>query len=118
MSEVGNSRRRHPRKLAAWPAWVKFHRGARYLRGTTRDVSGGGTYIVVPMDDPPETGEPVEYILGVPARKGDNFAIQSITGEAQVVRVEAGRPGRLEGRGGPGEPGGLALRFMEERIIP
>jgi len=98
-------KRRHPRKIAAWPAWVRFHRSARFLKGRTENVSRGGAYIVMPVEDGPGENERVEYILGVPSRDGERWAIQSVNGEATVVRVKRG------------PDGGLALRFLEERDL-
>jgi len=100
---MGN--RRYPRKIAAWPAWVRFHRSARYVKGRTKDISRGGAYIVMPVDNGEYENEPVDYILGVPIRQGDNWAIQSVSGEATVVRVQEG------------DGGGLALRFLDEKDL-
>ncbi len=97
--------RRYPRRIAAWPAWVRFHRSAQYIKGRTENVSRGGAYIVLPVDDGAQENAPVEYILGVPSREGDNWAIQSVSGEAIVVRLKRG------------PDGALALRFVEERDI-
>lgn len=98
-------KRRHPRKIAAWPAWVRFHESARYLKGRTENVSRGGAYIVMPVADGLDENEPVEYILGVPSRHGDHWAIQAVNGEATVVRVKRG------------VDGALALRFVEEKDL-
>lgn len=100
-----DGKRRHPRKIAAWPAWVRFHRSARYIKARTRDVSRGGMYITLPLETDVDREEPVEYILGVPSREGDNYAIQAVNGEAQVMRVERG------------ETGGLALKFATEKDV-
>jgi hypothetical protein len=104
MPNSTDGKRQHPRKIAAWPAWVKFHRSARYLKGRTRDVSRGGAYVLLPLDDAPAPGEPVEYILGVRREQDGQFVIQSVSGEAVIVRVEDGL-------------GGIALRFAGERDI-
>ena len=99
-SFAGN-KRRYPRKIAAWPAWVRFHSSARYVKGRTRDVSRGGAYVVLPVDNA-AAGDSVEYLLGVPAEDGDHFVIEAVNGNAHVVRVERGADG------------GLALKFVEE----
>lgn len=96
------TKRRHPRKIAAWPAWVRFHQSAKYVKGRTRDVSRGGAYIVMPVDSEDCENAPVEFILGIPSRQGDHWAIQSVSGQATIVRVERG------------DDGGLALRFVDE----
>ncbi|MCD6404288.1 MAG: PilZ domain-containing protein [Planctomycetes bacterium] len=98
-------KRRYPRKIAAWTAWVRFHRSAKFVKGRTRNVSRRGMYVVVPLNDSPDYGDQVEYILGVPTGEGDHLAIQAINGEAQVVRVERG------------DDGGLALEFADEEDI-
>ncbi len=103
MSDQG--KRKHPRKIAAWQAWVRFHSSAPYVKGHTRDVSRGGAYITVALSEAVEPGAPVDYILGVPMKEGDHWAIQTIDGEAQVVRAED-----------DGE-GGVALKFVTERDI-
>lgn len=108
MHNSTDGKRRYPRKIAAWPAWVKFHRSARYLKGKTRNVSRGGAYITLPLDETPIAGEPVDFILGIP-RDGDGegeYAIQTVNGEALIVRVEVG------------PDGGIALRFVDEAEIP
>lgn len=97
--------RRHPRKIAAWPAWVRFHRSAKFLEGRTHDVSDGGAYIVMPIDDSADESEHVEYVLGVPGKEGDSLAVETINGEATVMRVVKG------------EDGGLAIRFDSERDL-
>lgn len=94
--------RRHPRKIAAWPAWVRFHSSAKYVKGRTRNVSGGGAYLVLPTKDGAATGEEVEYILGVPAEAGDHLVIEAVNGRAHIARVENG------------PDGGLAIRFVQE----
>ena len=102
MERATDNKRRYPRKIAAWPAWVRFHRSGRYVKGRTRDVSAGGAYVVMPAADGAAEGDAVEYILGVPAEVGDHLVIEAVNGTAHVVRVERG------------EDGGLALRFVEE----
>jgi hypothetical protein len=94
--------RRYPRKIAAWPAWVRFHSSAKYVKGRTRNVSGGGAYVVLPTRDGVAEGDELEYVLGVPAEAGDHLVIEAVNGKAHVVRVENG------------PDGGLALRFVEE----
>ena len=98
-------KRRYPRKIAAWPAWVRFHRSSKFLQGRTENVSRGGAYIVMPIDETAREGEDVEYILGVPGEDGDHMAVQAVNGEARVVRVKRGADG------------GLALEFADERDI-
>lgn len=105
MPNGNNGKRRYPRKIAAWPAWVKFHRSARYLKGKTRDVSRGGAYVLLPLDETPLPGEPVEFIFGARREQDGQFVIQTVTGEALIVRVEEGQ-------------GGIALRFVSEEDIP
>ncbi|MHC4711882.1 MAG: PilZ domain-containing protein [Planctomycetota bacterium] len=97
--------RRYPRKIAAWPAWVRFHSSAKYVKGRTENVSRGGAYIVMPVDEKTLENMPVEYILGVPGNEGDHWAIQAVNGEAVVVRIDRG------------PDGGLALRFLDEKDI-
>ena len=104
--DASNGKRRYPRKIAAWPAWVRFHRSARYLPGRTRNVSRGGVYIALSLDDSIEAGEPAEFILEVAEGKDGEVVIQTINGEASVVRVEKG------------PDGGIALRFAAEKDIP
>ena len=99
------TKRRYPRKIAAWPAWVRFHQSAKYVKGHTRDVSPGGAYVVLPVDSEDCENEPVEFIMGIPTRQGDHWAIQSVSGKATIVRVERG------------DDGGLALRFVAETQI-
>jgi hypothetical protein len=98
-------KRRHPRKIAAWPAWVRFHRSAKLLQGRTENVSRGGAYIVMPIDEGAYENESVEYVLGVASEEGDHLAVQTVNGEATVVRVKRGADG------------GLALRFADEKDI-
>lgn len=102
MEKPDSNKRRYPRKIAAWPAWVRFHRSAKYVKGHTRDVSPGGAYVVLPTSDGAAAGDAVEYILGVPAQVGDHLVIEAVNGTAHIVRVERG------------PDGGLALRFLEE----
>jgi hypothetical protein len=104
--DARDGKRRYPRKIAAWPAWVRFHRSARYLPGRTRNVSRGGAYIAISLDDAIEPGEPVEFIFEVTEGKDGEVVIQTVSGEASVVRVEKG------------PDGGLALRFDAEKDIP
>ncbi len=59
----------------------------------------------MPVEDGASDGSRVEYILGVPSREGDHWAIQAVNGEAAVVRVKRG------------PDGGLALRFFEEKDL-
>ncbi len=101
MQEGKQNSRRHVRKIAAWPAWLKFHRSAGY-------VSRGGAYVVLPSANgraPFAVGDSVDFLLGVPAEVGDHFVIEAVNGQAHVVRVERGADG------------GLALRFVEETDI-
>jgi hypothetical protein len=111
MEKQGGNKRRHPRKIAAWAAWLRFHSSARYVKGRTKNVSPGGAYVVLPSGNGaagaqlPSVGDSVEFILGVPAAAGDHFVIEAVNGKADIVRVERG----------PG--GGLALRFLAETDI-
>lgn len=105
MTNKPKGKRRHPRKIAAWPAWVKFHRSARYLKGKTANVSRGGAYITMPLDGSPAEGDAVSFILGMRGGDGGHYVIQAVSGEAEVVRVKKGADG------------GLALKFASEEDI-
>jgi len=98
-------RRRHPRKIAAWPAWVRFHRSARFLKGRTRDVSRCGAYIVLPLEEDLPDGASVECRLGVRRQRGGGYVIQAVNGDARVVRSV------------PGAEGGLAVEFQKEMDV-
>ena len=111
MQEKQESKRRFTRRIAAWPAWVKFHRSAKYLKGRTRDVSRGGAYVVLPAASDGQAGEVgrvgdvVDFILEVPTEPGEQYAVKPLNGRAEIVRVEDGK-------------GGLAIRFSDEKNIP
>ena len=105
MSESHKTRRRHPRKIAAWTAWVKFHRSSRRLEGKTANVSRGGAYLTVSLDGSAETGDAVSFVFDVPDGDPDRYVVQSVSGEATVVRVERGANG------------GVAIEFEDERDI-
>jgi len=105
MSEPKQGKRRHVRKIAAWPAWLRFHRSASYIKGRTKNISRGGAYVVLPPAEKGRVGEAVDFILAVPDADTGDFIIQTIDGEASVARVEEG------------DDGGLALRFIEEQDI-
>lgn len=104
MSEKRDGKRRFPRKIAAWPAWVRFHRSARYLKGRTANVSRTGVYITLPVDDEMPEGEKVDFVLGIPTRRDGHYVIQAVNGEATVIRIERGE--------------GFALDFTGEKDIP
>jgi len=99
-----DGKRRHIRKIAAWPAWVRLHGSARFAKGHTKNVSRGGAYVVVPLDGACSEGDEVDYVLGIRAEAGEHIVFQAVNGEAQVVRVEKTAEG-------------LALRFAEEKDI-
>ena len=99
-----DGKRRHIRKIAAWPAWVRLHGNAKFIKGRTKNVSRGGAYLVVPLGEACSAGAEVDYVLGIRAEAGEHIVFQAVNGEAEVVRVEK-----------TGE--GLALRFAEEKDI-
>ncbi len=106
MPETMDGKRHHVRKIAAWSAWVRFHRSARYIKGQTRNVSRAGAYVVLPVDDSCQAGDAVDFILAVPSGNDDHFVIQAVNGEGHIVRVDKD------------DRRGVAVRFESEQDIP
>lgn len=100
-----DERRQHRRRQLSWPIWVSQDKGTT-IQGLTQDISRGGTYVMARSVPPMEPGTVVSVKIGVPQKDSGSFVLQTVSGRARVVRLDAN----------PSSDGetGIALHFAQD----
>jgi hypothetical protein len=95
-------RRRSPRRSVSWPISLSAE-SKDLAKGQTENVSRSGAYFLTADDGTIKPGMVVTVRIGVPITDKDRFVLQTISGEAKVVRLSKESGGS-----------GVALHFSEE----
>ena len=97
-----DERRGSPRRNVRWPIWVSDGR-EDVAKGETTNVSRSGAYFLAAEDPSLRSGMIVSVRIEVPAGEEKAYVLQTVSGEARVVRLAPETGGS-----------GVALHFSEE----
>ena len=98
-------RRKYPRRELSRA--ISLTEGDKILtHGWTQNISRRGAYLVAPLCDRVLPGRTVKVRLGSHKKDRDAYVLQTITGEAVIIRLE--EPPRQEGHKG------IALEFRQD----
>ncbi|KPJ58294.1 MAG: hypothetical protein AMS15_08700 [Planctomycetes bacterium DG_23] len=101
-------RRRYPRRDLSRA--ISLVEGDKILtHGWTQNISQCGVYFVAPLSDRVPSGIPVKVRLGSHKQSRGSYILQTVTGEAIIVRLED-LPRRTGHKG-------IALEFCEQLAV-